>query len=47
MALLQDLIQQIDDPALRERILQETDRLAKQKIWIGVRGASAGVHTTL
>ena len=24
MALLQDLIQQIDDPALRERILQET-----------------------
>lgn len=31
MALLQDLIQQIDDPALRERILQETDRLAKQK----------------
>lgn len=31
MALLQDLIQQIDDPALRERILQETDKLIKQK----------------
>lgn len=31
MALLQDLIQQIDDPALRERILQETDKLVKQK----------------
>lgn len=31
MALLQDLIQQIDDPALRERIMQETDKLVKQK----------------
>lgn len=31
MALLQDLIQQISDPALRERILQETDKLVKQK----------------
>lgn len=31
MALLQDLIQQIDDPALRERILQETNKLVKQK----------------
>lgn len=31
MALLQDLIQQIDDPALRERILQETNKLIKQK----------------
>lgn len=31
MALLQDLIQQIDDFALRERILQETDKLIKQK----------------
>ena len=31
MALLQDLIQQIDDPVLRERILQETDKLIKQK----------------
>lgn len=31
MALLQDLIQQVDDPALRERILQETDKLIKQK----------------
>ncbi len=31
MALLQDLIQQIDDPALRERILQETNKLMKQK----------------
>ena len=30
MALLQDLIQQIDDPALRERILQETNKLLKQ-----------------
>lgn len=31
MALLQDLIQQIDDPALRERILHETNKLLKQK----------------
>lgn len=31
VALLQDLIQQIDDPALRERILRETDKLVKQK----------------
>jgi adenine-specific DNA-methyltransferase len=31
MALLQDLIQQIDDSALRERILQETNKLLKQK----------------
>lgn len=31
MALLQDLIQQIDDPTLRERIMQETDKLVKQK----------------
>lgn len=31
MALLQDLIQQIDDPTLRERILQETNKLMKQK----------------
>lgn len=31
MALLQDLIQQISDTALRERILQETDKLIKQK----------------
>ena len=31
MALLQDLIQQIDDTALRERIMQETDKLVKQK----------------
>ena len=33
MALLQDLIQQIDDPALRERILQETNKLVKQPAW--------------
>lgn len=31
MALLQDLIQQIDDPSLRDRILRETDKLVKQK----------------
>lgn len=31
MALLQDLIQQIDDPALKERLLQETNKLLKQK----------------
>lgn len=31
MALLQDLIMQIDDTALRERILHETDKLVKQK----------------
>lgn len=31
MALLQDLIQQIDDPTLRERIMQETNKLVKQK----------------
>ena len=28
MALLQDLIQQIDDTALKERILQETNKLS-------------------
>ena len=31
MTILQDLIHQIDDPALRERILKETDKLIKQK----------------
>ena len=31
VALLQDLIQQIDDPTLRDRILQETNKLMKQK----------------
>jgi adenine-specific DNA-methyltransferase len=31
VALLQDLIQQIDDLALRERILQEANKLVKQK----------------
>ncbi len=31
MALLQDLIQQIDDLALRDRICKETDRILKQK----------------
>lgn len=31
MALLQDLIHQIDDPVLRDRILRETDKLVKQK----------------
>ncbi len=31
MAMLQDLIRQIDDPVLRERIMQETDKLMKQK----------------
>lgn len=31
MALLQDLIRQIDDPTLRDRILQETNKLMKQK----------------
>ena len=31
MALLQDLIQQIDDSALKERILHETNKLLKQK----------------
>ena len=31
VALLQDLIQQIDDPTLRDRILQETNKLIKQK----------------
>ena len=31
MALLQDLIRQIDDPELRDRILQETNKLLKQK----------------
>ena len=35
MALLQDLIQQIDDPALKERILQETNKIigASIKKW--------------
>ena len=31
MALLQDLIQQIEDPALRDRIAAETNKLLKQK----------------
>ena len=31
MTLLQDLIQQIDDPVLRDRIMKETDKLVKQK----------------
>ena len=31
MAVLQDLIQQIDDPKLRERILTEVNKLNKQK----------------
>lgn len=31
MALLQDLIQQIDDPVLRDRILKETNKLTKNK----------------
>lgn len=31
MALLQDLIQQIDDPVLRERIQQETNKIIGQK----------------
>lgn len=31
MALLQDLIRQIEDPVLRDRISAETDRLLKQK----------------
>ncbi len=31
VALLQDLIQQIDDPALRDRIMEETNKLAKDK----------------
>lgn len=31
MALLQDLIKQVDDPELRERILREVDKMSKQK----------------
>lgn len=31
LALLQDLIKQIDDPVLRDRIMQETNKLMKQK----------------
>lgn len=31
MAILQDLIMQISDPELRDRIMQETNKLAKQK----------------
>lgn len=31
MALLQDLIKQVNDPALRQRIEEEVDRLSKQK----------------
>ena len=31
MALLQDLIKQVDDPELRERILMEVNKLNKQK----------------
>lgn len=45
MALLQDLIQQIDDPVLRERIMQETDKLVKQKKF-GLLFED-GMHTSL
>lgn len=31
MALLQDLIKQIDDPTLRQRIMEEVNKLSKQK----------------
>lgn len=31
MALLQDLIKQIDDPQLRDRIGREVEKLSKQK----------------
>lgn len=31
MALLQDLIKQVEDPELRERILREVDKMSKQK----------------
>lgn len=31
MALLQDLIKQIDDPTLRDRIMAEANKLNKQK----------------
>lgn len=31
MALLQDLIKQIDDPILRQRIMTEVNKLAKQQ----------------
>lgn len=31
MALLQDLIKQVDDPTLRQRIMAEVSKLAKQK----------------
>ena len=31
MALLQDLIKQVDDPELRERILREVNKMSKQK----------------
>ena len=31
MALLQDLIKQIDDPTLRQRIMTEVGKLTKQK----------------
>ena len=31
MAILQDLIMQISDPDLRDRILQEANKLSKQK----------------
>ena len=31
MALLQDLIKQIDDETLRQRIMAEVDKLTKQK----------------
>lgn len=35
MALLQDLIKQIDDQALQERIMAEVNKLSKQKnlVW--------------
>ena len=48
VALLQDLIQQIDDPTLRDRILQETDKFIKQKKFgLVFEEHLPGMHTAL
>ena len=37
MAIINDLVEQIENPALRERIAAEVDKLAKQKKIKGVQ----------
>ena len=49
MALLQELIKQIDDLTLNQRIMTEVGKLTKQKKFglVFAEGAFAGVDTTI